>query len=91
MANGNVSNAASLAVSLDELVRDMMKYYQEISKLLPVAKRRFSEAKGGTVDVSSARNMFKKASDAMDSGDFQYALEMIKKSIKELLILQGND
>ncbi|MDP6155470.1 MAG: hypothetical protein QF682_04940 [Candidatus Thermoplasmatota archaeon] len=91
VANGNVSNAASLAVSLDELVRDMMKYYQEISKLLPVAKRRFSEAKGGTVDVSSARNMFKKASDAMDSGDFQYALEMIKKSIKELLILQGND
>ncbi len=91
LANGNVSKAAGLAVNLDEMVRDMKKYYLEISKLLPVAKRRFSEAKGGTVNVTSARNMFKKASDAMDSGDFEYALEMIKKSIKELLILQMNE
>lgn len=88
VANGNVTKAASLAVGLDEQVREMRKYYLEISKLLPVAKRRFSEAKGGTLDVTSARNMFKEASDAMDSGDFGYALEMIKKSIKELLILQ---
>jgi len=88
VANGNVTKAAGMAVHLDEQVREMKKDYLEISKLLPVAKRRFAEAKGGIVGVTPARNMFREASGAMDSGDFGRALVMIKKSIKELLILQ---
>ena len=86
--NGNVAKAVTLTKGLGDVVRNIRSKYEEISKLLPVAKRRFAAAKEEDLDTSIAKGHFKEASDAMEDGDFDRALKMIKKSIKELLVIQ---
>ncbi len=87
VVGGNITKAAKLAETLRENVRSLRSKYDEITKLLPVAQRRFADAKVERKDVTVPRKYFQDASGHMEEGEFDKALTCIKKSIKELLIL----
>ena len=89
--NGNVAKAVKMTKRMSDIVGDLRSKYEEITKILPVAKRRFAAAKEEKTDTSIAKGYFKEASEAMESGNLDHALAMIKKSIKELLIQQMKD
>ena len=84
---GNITQAVKLAETLAENVHSLRSKYDEITKLLPVAQRRFADARVEKKDVTVPRKYFQDASGHMEEGEFDEALARIKKSIKELLIL----
>ena len=88
VVSGNVSAAVNIADALGASAKGMKETYEEITKLLPVAQRRFTEAKAERKDVSVPRTFFQEASWLMEEGDFDLALKSIKKSVKELIILE---
>jgi len=83
---GNISGAAAHVRYLEEAAAHMKERYGEITRLLPVARRRLAIASNENIDISAPKRYFKEAGSALEAGDFDFALERIRKSIKKLLI-----
>ena len=83
---GNISGAAAHVRYLEEDAANMKERYVEITRLLPVARRHLAIASKENIDVSAPQRYFKEAGTALEAGDFDFALERIRKSIKNLLI-----
>jgi len=80
---GDYVKALELAVQTGEKVHHIREEFREADRFIQEARTRITQLYKEGVDITTAKEIFTQAKDALDSKDFPKAMEMAKLSIEE--------
>ncbi|MGC8912752.1 MAG: hypothetical protein ACP5LE_02295 [Thermoplasmata archaeon] len=83
LARGDYVKAMELSVQTSDMVLKVRERMREINDIIQIARTKITEAYKFGADLTNAKEIFAQAKAALESGKYEEALQLAKRSIEE--------
>jgi len=83
LARGDYVRAMEMAVATSDMVANIKEKMREINDIIQLARTKITDAYKYGAELTNAKDLFTQAKTAMESGKYEEALQLAKRSIEE--------